>query len=188
MSNGGGMAVEIGCHAAGKVAALGSVAGAVVDMGDCQPSRPVPMMAFHGTADPVVSYEGGDMDGWLLTWAAGAVAAPTYFEAAEDWIAAWAAYNGCDPAPESIPPQDDVLGRRYVNCDGEAEVVFYTIVDGGHTWPGGWPIPAVGKTTDAIDATEELWAFYQRYAVPVPAGASAPARSCWRLLDLSDAP
>ena len=46
-------------------------------------------------------------------------------------------------------------GVRYEGCDPGADVVFYTISDGGHTWPGGKPLPKsiTGKTTQEIDAT-----------------------------------
>jgi len=162
-SNGGGMTVRIGCEAADLLAAMGTVAGAVVSMEACSPSRPVPAMAFHGMADPIVNYEGGKMRGWLLRWAAGVTDAPTYFVGAEDWVATWAEGNGCDPKAEIIPPQGDASGVRYAGCDEDAEVVLYTIDGGGHAWPGGWPIPGVGKTSKDIDATKELWAFLQGY-------------------------
>ena len=162
-SNGGGMAVNIACHAAEQVAAVGSVAGAVVSMEDCYPSRPVPVLAFHGTSDPVVGYEGGEMQGWLLRWAAGLTHAPHYFVGAEAWTSAWANGNGCTPRPETIPPQGDVRGAHYSDCDQDADVILYTIEGGGHAWPGGFPIPFVGKTTKDISATRELWEFYQAY-------------------------
>jgi polyhydroxybutyrate depolymerase len=164
-SNGGGMAVRIGCEAADAVAAIGSVAGAVVGMEGCNPSRPLPAMAFHGTADPIVNYEGGEMSERLLRLAAGVTNAPIYFVGAEDWVALWAEGNGCDPTPETIPRQGDVRGVRYTGCDGDAQVVLYTIEGGGHTWPGGMPIPGVGKTSNNIDATEELWRFFQAYTL-----------------------
>lgn len=162
-SNGGGMTVRIGCEAADEVAALGSVAGAVVEIQDCEPSRPVPMMAYHGTKDPVVPYEGGDMHYWLLRQGAGVVDAPIYFVGAEDWVSSWAAGNGCDPTPDAIPAQGDASGITYAGCDQDAGVSLYTIDGGGHAWPGGWPIPAVGKTSTDIDATEEMWKFFQSY-------------------------
>lgn len=162
-SNGGGMTVRLGCEAADQIAALGTSAAAIVSMDDCRPSRPVPLMAFHGTADPIVNYEGGEMQGWLLRWLAHTTRAPTSFVAAEDWVATWAAGNGCAPTPESIPPQGDASGVRYVGCDEDAAVVFYTIDGGGHAWPGGWPIPGVGKTSKDIDATDEMWEFFQEY-------------------------
>jgi polyhydroxybutyrate depolymerase len=162
-SNGGGMTVRIGCEAADTVAAIGSVAGAVVEMENCSPSRPVPVITFHGTADPIVNYEGGEMEGAQLRWAAGVTDAPTYFVGAEDWVAIWAENNGCEPTPEIIAPQGDASSVRYVGCNEDAEVIFYTIDDGGHTWPGGFPIPGLGKTSTDIDATEEMWEFFQAY-------------------------
>ena len=57
------------------------------------------------------------------------------------------------------------LAVGFVGCSDDAEVVFYTIEEGGHTWPSGWPIPAMGKTTRALDATEELWSFFRGYQV-----------------------
>ena len=164
-SNGGGMTVHIGCQAAESVTAIGSVAGAIVSMEDCSPSRPVPAMAFHGTSDPIVKYGGGDLEGWLLRWAAGLTNAPSYFLGAEDWTAAWAEGNGCDPTPETIPPQGDVRGTRYTGCEQDATVVLYTIDGGGHAWPAGMPIPFVGRTTYDINATEELWEFFQAYSL-----------------------
>jgi polyhydroxybutyrate depolymerase len=162
-SNGGGMTVRLGCETADLLAAMGTVGGAVVSSGGCNPSRPVPLLAFHGTADPIVPYEGGEMRGWLLRWGAGVTDAPTYFVGAEDWVTTWAEANGCDPTPEALPAQGDASGVRYTGCDDNAEVILYTIDGGGHTWPAGWPIPAVGRTSKDIDATEELWAFLQRY-------------------------
>jgi polyhydroxybutyrate depolymerase len=120
-------------------------------------------MAFHGTADPIVPYEGGPMQSQLLRWGAGFTNAPEVFVGAEDWVAAWAQGNGCDPTSEAIPPSGDVSGARYGGCADDATVVLYTIEDGGHTWPGGWPIPGVGKTSQDIDATDELWKFFQTY-------------------------
>jgi len=162
-SNGGGMSVRVGCDAADFVAAIGSVAGAVVDMASCDPSRPVPAMAFHGTADWVVPYEGGLMPVLPLRYAADLVHAPDYFVGAEQWVADLAGLNGCEPTAEMLPLQGDVQGRRYASCDQDVDVILYTIEDGGHQWPGGGTIHGAGKNTRYIDATEEMWQFFQRY-------------------------
>lgn len=162
-SNGGGMSVRIGCDAADAVAAIGSVAGAVVDMAACNPSRPVPAMAFHGTADWVVPYEGGLIRVLPLRYGAELTQAPSHFVAVEEWVATLAGLNGCDPTAEALPPQGDVRGRRYAGCDQDAEVILYTIEDGGHQWPGGTTIPGAGKNTMRIDATEEMWRFFNVY-------------------------
>jgi polyhydroxybutyrate depolymerase len=162
-SNGGGMSVRAGCDAAETVAAIGSVAGAVVDTATCSPSRPVPAIVFHGTADWIVPYEGGLIQVLPLRYAADLVRAPSYFVGVEDWVAALAGINGCEPTAEILPPQGDVLGRRYRSCDQDAELILYTIEGGGHQWPGGTTIPGAGKNTTYIDATEEMWRFFQRY-------------------------
>lgn len=162
-SNGGGMTVALGCDAADQIAAMGTVAGAVVGIADCDPSRPVPLMAFHGTADPIVPYAGGDLPRHAIRKGATVVGVPNYFVGAQEWVSAWAEGNGCQPAPEIVPPQGDVRGKIYTGCDENADVILYTIEEGGHTWPGGWPIPAVGKTSTDIDATEEMWRFFQTY-------------------------
>lgn len=162
-SNGGGLSVRLACDAADKIAAIGSVAGAVVDLQDCNPSRPMPIMAFHGTADPIVNYYGKGMQSALLRRAADLTDAPKEFLGAEDWTSRWAEYNGCDQNVESLATQGDVSGIRYTGCDNDALIYLYTIDGGGHSWPGGWAIPFVGKTSSDIDATKELWGFFQNY-------------------------
>jgi polyhydroxybutyrate depolymerase len=164
-SNGGGMAVRIACDASDKVAAVGSVAGAVVDMSACNPSRSVPVMAFHGTADWIVPYEGGIMSVVPLRYGAELTQAPSSFVGVEEWVSIWADLNGCNPPAEVLPQEGDVQGKRYTGCNQDAQVVLYTIVDGGHQWPGGSTIPGAGKNSRHIDATEELWRFFQSYSL-----------------------
>jgi polyhydroxybutyrate depolymerase len=164
-SNGGGMTFDLGCNAGDTFAAMGTVAAAVVTTEDCSPSRPMPAIVFHGTADPIVPYEGGEMGSPLLKAAAEITHAPPVFVGVEDWVAFWAEGNGCDPEPGTITQQGDVRGVRYSGCLDDAEVDFYTIEEGGHSWPGGFPIPGVGKTSRDIDATEEMWEFFQAHAL-----------------------
>jgi polyhydroxybutyrate depolymerase len=162
-SNGGGMSVRIGCDAADAVAAIGSVAGAVIDMAACNPSRPVPAMAFHGTADWVVPYDGGEMSVLPLKLGADLTRAPSHFVGAEQWVATLAGLNGCNPTVEALPPQGDVRGSRFTGCDQGADVILYTVEVGGHQWPGGTTIPGAGRNTMHVDATEEMWRFFEGY-------------------------
>ena len=59
----------------------------------------------------------------------------------------------------------DVSRRAYANCADDATVVLYTIQGGGHTWPGGQPLPewAVGPTSRSVDATAQMWAFFREH-------------------------
>jgi polyhydroxybutyrate depolymerase len=157
LSNGGGMSFLLGCVLADRIAAVGSVSGAYLyPLQDCHPSRPVPMIAFHGTADPIVPYFGGRaMDrGFRMP-------------VIPDWMAARAALNGCGAAPANLPVSGQASGIRYSGCSQGADVVFYTIDGGGHSWPGGDPLPEwiVGTTTQDVDATRVMWEFFRRYSI-----------------------
>lgn len=162
-SNGGGMTVRAGCAMADRIAALGTVAAAVVSLDGCDPSRPLAHIAFQGTEDPLVQYEGGKHRGPIVPTGARITQAPREFAAFGEWTRAWAMLNGCDPLPQPLSPKGDVNGARYVNCRQDAEVWTYVIDRGGHTWPGGWPIPGLGKTSSDIDATKQMWQFFQAY-------------------------
>lgn len=145
LSNGGGMTSRLACDLSDTFAAVGIVAGALPAEDVCEPVRPVPVIAFHGTDDPIVPYEGVDD-----------------IAGVETWVAAWADRNGCDPVPGDLPTEGSVTGVEYTDCDEGASVVFYTVNGGGHTWPDSPPLPEfiTGTTTTDVNATELIWAFF----------------------------
>ena len=60
MSNGGGMAFVLSCTLSDRIAAVGMVSAGLYPEGNwCRDHRPVPVIAFHGTADPVCPHNGG---------------------------------------------------------------------------------------------------------------------------------
>jgi len=155
LSNGGGMAFVLSCTLSDRVAAVGVVATAIfLPWSACTDRRPVPMIAFHGTADRPVPYHGG------TSWAA-----PGSFPDIPAWVASWARRNRCAPNPLDSAVAMDVTRRAYTNCADDAAVVLYTIKGGGHTWPGGMPLPEwfVGPNSSAIDATSLMWTFFRQH-------------------------
>lgn len=58
LSNGGGMANLLAGEMADSFAAVATVAGAYYDFADYRPARPIPILAFHGSADRIVPYAG----------------------------------------------------------------------------------------------------------------------------------
>jgi len=70
--------------------------------------------------------------------------------------------NGCDRIPTTIPAQGEVSGYYFTDCDQNADVNYYIIDGGGHSWPGGDPLPKwiVGHTSDDIHATQTMWKFF----------------------------
>ena len=157
-SNGGGLSFVLSCRLSDRIAAIGSVAGAYLyPWCDCQPSRPVPAILFHGTADPIVPYQGGPSRSFNLP-----------FPPIPEWVEAQALRHGCTSAPRLLPAQGQARGVQYTDCANGAELVFYTIVGSGHAWPGGRPLPKfiVGQTNADIDATRIMWAFFQQHPMP----------------------
>jgi polyhydroxybutyrate depolymerase len=157
LSNGGGMSFVLSCTLSDRIAAVGMVAAAQTSSWRwCTDERPVPMIAFHGTADPVVPYNGGAS--WI---------SPRPFPGTPMWAARWAKRNRCGDNPLESTAAVDVSQREYTNCADGASVVLYTIHGGGHTWPGGMELPEwfVGRTTRTINATELMWAFFSEHAL-----------------------
>lgn len=155
LSNGAGESFTLSCFLSDKIAAWGGVAGAyVLPWSQCNPSRPVPAIIFHGTADPVVSFTGGTENHF------GAV-----FPDISTWVSQLAARNGCDAVPVPLPADGAVRGFRSINCSQGAEVDYYIIVGGGHSWPGGGYLPPilVGSTNHDINATQVMWEFFQQH-------------------------
>ena len=153
LSNGGGMAFVLSCQLAERIAAVGMVAAAhFLDWSWCQTPAAVPMIAFHGTDDRATPYHGG------TTWVA-----PQAFPDIPRWIADGARHHRCDPAPIESAVTADVTRREYSNCLAAMEL--YTIRGGGHTWPGGDPLPEwfVGATSRSIDASALMWAFFSAH-------------------------
>ena len=157
LSNGGGMAFALSCTLSHRIAAVGLVASAqLLPWKWCSDRHPVPMIDFHGTADPEVPYKGGSS--WVAPGHRG-------FPNQLTWAANWAQRNRCAPEPIDSAVAPDVTRRAYTHCADGADVVLYTLQGGGHTWPGGGPLPEwyVGVTNRSIDATGTMWDFFREH-------------------------
>lgn len=171
MSNGAMMASTLACVLGSRIAAVAPVAGVQAPQG-CEPGRAVPLLAFHGTGDQYLSFEGGygpkvgDLptpDGTGTLADAGLADADDAMPVV-DRVEVWAALNGCDGELLATPVADDV--ERLVSCEAGA-TELYVITGGGHTWPGSefdaGIADFVGPTTTSIDATELIWEFFREH-------------------------
>jgi len=156
LSNGGGMSFVLSCTLSDRIAAVGMVGAAqLLPWTWCTDHRPVPMIAFHGTADRFAPYDGGRSP-----------VAPDYqFPSIPAWTANWARRNRCETSPVESVVAADVTRLEYTHCADDAAVVLYTIQGGGHTWPGGKPMVewALGPTSRSVDATSLMWAFFREH-------------------------
>lgn len=162
------------CERADLLAAAAPVAG-IDDPDGCAPSRPVPIVAFHGTDDPILLFNGGvdtsvipGLGGESSAGATTTTAPPADLDGPgyPAKVAAWAARNGCDPDPTDTEVSDEVVHRVY-DCPEGADVEFYIVLGGGHSWPSSTFSQSieqiVGPTTFDVDATRDGWAFLRQF-------------------------
>jgi polyhydroxybutyrate depolymerase len=145
LSGGGRMSSWLGCVAADRFAAIAPVVGLragnplasnprVPDPATCQPSRPMPVIAFAGDADKTNPIQGGGAGYWQYTMATA--------------LTRWADLDSCRAGPVQRDLSPQLYEVRYADCRAGAEVIGRITRGAGHVW-----------TAD----NEEMWAFFARH-------------------------
>jgi len=164
LGDGGFMALRAGCNLADRVAAVAAVGAGMPKTMICLPSRAVPAVFVAGTDDPIVPYNGGSYKALRF-----------HVLSAEDTAKTWAKFDRCaeKPSQDKIPPQQkgakETRSLTYSGCQNDAQVVLYSVKDGGNTWPGGEQYMTekeIGKTSTAINANETIWNFFANRKIP----------------------
>ena len=141
----------VACDPADHIAAIGLVAAEFL-LRPCP--GPIPVIAFHGTADPIVPYASG---------ATGRFLPGVPVVGAVQNLEAWARLDGCRPQSAVDSPATRITRRLWTGCSADSSVVIYSVVGGGHTWPGSTLVlsaAAFGPTTRSIDATRLMLDFF----------------------------
>jgi polyhydroxybutyrate depolymerase len=171
ISNGGFFAQYLAINMPNTFAAVAVVAATLEESTykNFKPSKPLPILFICGDDDAIVPYNGGSVD------TSDEVEYRTIGRAvsAQDAVKYWVKANICfDKAvianlPDAKPNDGThVIRRIYSGGKDGSEVVFFTIKNGGHTWPSGWqylPDTLIGLTSKAINADAEIWSFFQRH-------------------------
>ena len=149
-SGGARMASQLACDASSIFAAVAPVSGLRLPS-PCPSARPVPVVSFHGTADPVDPYNGNGQKYWTYSVPVAA--------------RRWGVHNGCSATPAVSRPDTGVTLTSYTGCSGGAAVSLYTVEGEGHEWPGGPHLPkrltrVLGPQSTAISANATMWAFF----------------------------
>lgn len=157
-SGGARMSSRLACDLSGRIAAIGAVAGLRYPE-DCQPSRPVPVIAFHARKDVINHYEhqSNSPDYWRM--------------GVEEALTGWMWNNGCNPEPEVERLTVNDTRFAYTGCRQGADVVFYRSEVANHTWPG---TPLAGgireqwgeESVSDVPATALTWAFFASHPLP----------------------
>ncbi|MEO6799969.1 MAG: PHB depolymerase family esterase [Rhodanobacter sp.] len=155
-SNGAHLVQLLGCRLARRVAAIVPVSGTFAPSAaaGCHPARPLSVVEFHGTSDPVDPFGGGRIH---VPGGGQVLSVPMT-------MSDWARSDHC-----SGTPRDAVVGastdgitvtrRDYRGCADRVRVSLYEIAGAGHTWPGGpqyLPRFLIGRATHVVDASQVI--------------------------------
>jgi polyhydroxybutyrate depolymerase len=166
ISNGGMLTHRLGCELSARFSAIATVAANMPSdiVAGCNPAQALPVAVFSGDADPLMPYAGGTVGGAF----GGSVTSATAT------VAFWARKNLATlRTTQALADLDTTDGTTtdllsYTGT-GNAEVVFYRINGGGHTWPGGTQYASqllIGKVAKDFNANEAMWSFFLRHPKP----------------------
>ena len=141
-SGGGRMTSLVGCNLGERIAAIAPVAG-LRWPAPCE-GRAIPVLTFHGLADPQNPYA-GHAEGRGAAW----------LESVPEALAGWAGHNGCDADVILDDPEGPLSTMHYEGCVAGTEVRMIRIDGLGHTW-----------TREEVDTTSEMWRFFAGHRLP----------------------
>ena len=164
---GGVFASITACGQTDRFAAMATVSG-LYSPEDCHPSKPLPVISFHGTGDRFVPFNGGVGAGASgLGLRAETIRGLTFMAARQGALPsskAWAAHDGCDPEPKGSPVVKGVTLQAWGGCRDGVAVNLYVIDGGEHTWPGSTGMAAytslLGPVSGQVQATDLIWDFF----------------------------
>jgi polyhydroxybutyrate depolymerase len=154
-SGGARMTSQLACDDSKIFAAVAPVSGLRRPV-PCPTSRSVPVISFHGSADPVDPFAGHGQKYWTYSVST----------AAKDW----SSQDHCTSVAHSQPVSGVKL-TTYAGCSGSAQVELYEIIGEGHEWPGGPTLPSsltniLGPQSSLVNANTLMWAFFQAHPLP----------------------
>lgn len=166
ISNGGFMSFRVSRELAAEVKAVAPVCASIphAKQNEYLAAGAVNIMLLNGTADPLVPYEGGYVE--VLGKKRGRIVSTgetiEIFRKRNDITA--------DPVVKELPDSDPEDGTRVIIYQYEsgtgAKVILMKVVNGGHTWPGGWQYlgkRTIGRTSLDVNACDALWEFFSSF-------------------------
>ncbi|MGH1337148.1 MAG: extracellular catalytic domain type 1 short-chain-length polyhydroxyalkanoate depolymerase [Aureispira sp.] len=180
LSNGGIMSNTLACDLNGRIAAIASVAGTMswFQRGTCTTVAAMPVMHVHGTTDLVVPYTG---NAGLL--------------GVNPLVTHWRGRNGLS-ATSTTTAYPNIVATDGSNAElivyetgSTVPVHLIKVNNGGHSWPGSGIIVS-GTTNMDVDASIEIWRFFQQfssnYTAQTKQVAVVKGIDQWRVLEQGD--
>jgi len=184
LSNGGRLcqrlASELPGQAFAAMALFSSVRYPVPNNG----TRPIPLIAFHGTDDGINPYFGSNLPEYWGPWSV------------PHEMQRWAGFNGCSRLTnatrsascstncnDKFASNSGIVYSRWTDCWEGADTELVTILGAGHAWPFLTSTNATYRRVKddnyqvpQLDTTEEMWRFLSRFPQNGPERGSGSKR------------
>jgi polyhydroxybutyrate depolymerase len=160
-SMGGFMSYRLACQLSNRITAIADVAETMPKSltSSYTTLHPMPVLKIHGSIDWVCYYNG------RYDWSP--------VQATLDY---WINFNHCNLPDTTLLPNIDTLDGctvqkiKYTFSQDNGELVFYKVLNGGHTWPGGdkayftyISAGPIGNINMDINTSELIWNFFKNY-------------------------
>ncbi|MBL4623644.1 MAG: T9SS type A sorting domain-containing protein, partial [Flavobacteriales bacterium] len=148
-SMGAFMSHRLACQLSDRLTAIASVSGqmAMSIPPNCNPTKEIPIMHIHGTADGTVRYNGYDSLQMLSV---------------DSTLAIWQTNNGCaeEPTliftlPNTAPDNFITTAYRWINCNNNSEILLYKVDSADHQW--------LYEPANDFNTATEIWKFFMRH-------------------------
>jgi polyhydroxybutyrate depolymerase len=161
VSNGGMMALRMLCEAPDSFAGIATIIAGMPDLvgAACRSHRPVSVIMFNGTADPLIPYSGGEVGFSGLQGRVWPIERTAVFLAHR---------NGCATGSKAVvsgpaaPDAIRVVRLDWTHCSSERGVTLYRVEGGGHQVYGRTNfLPLLlGSGTRQVSAPETIMAAF----------------------------
>lgn len=152
LSNGGMMCYLLACEMSDQFAAVAPVAASMFDDSDCNPTNQLSMIIFNSIDDKHIPYEGGIGEEALVKVEKMSV---------EKVVDFWVHKFNCTFLNKTKSKFFQMVD--FGNSKG-TEIVFYTLLRGGHTWYGGEKAFFFApKPANDLSATDLIWDFFKKH-------------------------
>jgi len=157
--NGAALTYRVGAELSDVVAAIAPVAGSIGGKGTegswwmiPVPENPVSVIVFHGVHDGYILYEGG------------VTKSGAHVISVAESVSFWVEHNKCNPCCEKeVSESGNITQDTYSGGEEGTEVVLYTLLNGGHAWPGGKEFAGGDPPTQELSATDVIWEFFKEH-------------------------
>lgn len=152
ISNGGMMCYLLACELSNEFAAIAPVVATMFDENQCDSDSELSMVIFNSLDDKHIPYEGGIGEESIVQVDKMPV---------EKVVDFWTKRFNCSFVNKS---EAESYHKITFKNQSETEIVFYRMLSGGHSWPGGEKGRLLAdRPVKDVSATDIIWEFFKNH-------------------------